>query len=385
MTSPVDCVGSDLRYSRAMTRTLLQARGLTKVFPPAGRGPEHKPVRAVDDVDLEIDAGETHGLVGESGSGKTTVGRLLLRLIDADGGTATFEGLDLLALRGAELRQVRRQIQLVFQDPFSSVDPRFRAWEIVAEPWLTHRLYDRAERRRRADELLTRVGIDPVVGDQRPAAFSGGQLQRIGIARALALEPSLVICDEPVSALDVSVQAQIVNLLIDLQAERGMSYLFIAHDLALVRHLSHRVSVMYLGRIVESGTRGDVFERAAHPYTQALLAAMGRPGQEALDRRLIRGEAARPGEVPSGCAYRTRCPKAQAICATERPALVDRGQGHPVACHFAEVDTTLSTARAAPPTAPRAAPPTAPPPRARRPLRRPWAGRLSDGRGGRWR
>jgi oligopeptide transport system ATP-binding protein len=299
-------------------------------------------VRAVDDVDLDIDEGQTHGLVGESGSGKTTVGRLLLRLIDADSGTATFKGVDLLALRGEELRRLRREIQLVFQDPFSSVDPRFRAWEIVAEPWLTHRMHDRFERRRRAEDLLARVGIDPTYADRRPPSFSGGQLQRIGIARALALEPALVICDEPVSALDVSVQAQIVNLLIELQAERGVSYLFIAHDLALVRHLSHSVSVMYLGRIVETGTREDVFERAAHPYTQALLAAMGHPDPDALAGRIVRGEGARPGEVPSGCAYRTRCPKAQAICASERPALVDRGQGHPVACHFAAVDPMLA-------------------------------------------
>jgi oligopeptide transport system ATP-binding protein len=326
-----------------MAAPLLEARGLTKVYPPTGRGPEHRPVRAVDDVDLDVAEGETHGLVGESGSGKTTVGRLLLRLTPADAGTATFKGRDLLALRGAELRAIRRDIQLVFQDPYSSVDPRFRAWEVIAEPWLTHRLHDRAERRLRAEALLARVGIDPGLADQRPAAFSGGQLQRIGIARALALEPSLVICDEPVSALDVSVQAQIVNLLLDLQAERGVSYLFIAHDLALVRHLSHRVSVMYLGRIVESGTRADVFERAAHPYTQALLAAIGRPSADALGRHVVRGEATRAGEVPSGCAYRTRCPKAQAICAAERPALVDRGQGHPVACHFAEVDALLVT------------------------------------------
>jgi oligopeptide transport system ATP-binding protein len=321
-----------------MAEPLLQVRGLTKVFPPAGRGPVHRPVRAVDDVDLDIDEGRTHGLVGESGSGKTTVARLLLRLIDADAGSALFKGRDLLALRGAELRRVRREVQLVFQDPYSSVDPRFRAWEVIAEPWLTHRLYDRAERKRRAEELLARVGIDPSLGDQRPAAFSGGQLQRIGIARALALAPSLLICDEPVSALDVSVQAQIVNLLIDLQAERGVSYLFIAHDLALVRHLSHRVSVMYLGRVVETGTREDVFERAAHPYTQALLAATAGPIAPELGRHVVAGEGAAPGEVPSGCAYRTRCPKARAICASERPGLVDRGQGHPVACHFAELD-----------------------------------------------
>jgi oligopeptide/dipeptide ABC transporter ATP-binding protein len=324
-----------------MTEPLLQATGLTKVYPPAGRGPEHRPVRAVDDVDLEIAEGETHGLVGGSGSGKTTVGRLLLRLTDADAGMAIFRGRDLLALEGSALRSVRREIQLVYQDPYSSVDPRSRAWEIVAEPWLSQGLYDRSDRRRRAEALLARVGIDASFADQRPRAFSGGQLQRIGIARALALEPSLVICDEPVSALDVSVQAQVINLLMDLQAERGVSYLFIAHDLALVRHLSHRVSVMDLGRIVETGTRADIFERAAHPYTKALIAAMGQPRAAPGTGMAARGEPARPGEVPTGCAYRTRCPMAQAICASDRPALVDRGQGHPVACHFAAVDATL--------------------------------------------
>ena len=196
-------------------------------------------------------------------------------------------------------------------------------------------MYDRAERRRRAEALLARVGIDPALADRRPAAFSGGQLQRIGIARALALEPSLVVCDEPVSALDVSVQGQILNLLIDLKRELGMSYLLIAHDLAVVRHSSDRVSVMYMGRIVETGTRDDVFGRAAHPYTQALLAAMEHPRADALAGKLVAGDPPRPTEPPSGCAFRTRCPKAQAVCADEAPALVDRGQGHPVACHFA--------------------------------------------------
>jgi oligopeptide/dipeptide ABC transporter ATP-binding protein len=311
----------------ALPALLLQARGLTKTF-PVRRGGERRLLRAVDGVDLDIAPGETHGLVGESGSGKSTTGRLILRLIEPDAGTARFGGLDLFALSGAELRAVRREIQLVYQDPFSSVDPRFRARDIVAEPWVIHRMYDRAERRRR-------VGIDPALGDRRPAAFSGGQLQRIGIARALALEPSLVVCDEPVSALDVSVQGQILNLLMELKQELGMSYLFIAHDLAVVRHISDRVSVMYMGRIVETGTRHGVFERAGHPYTQALLVAMEHPREDALVGRLVPGDPPRPTDPPSGCAFRTRCPKAQAVCAAEVPALVDRGQGHPVACHFA--------------------------------------------------
>jgi ABC-type glutathione transport system ATPase component len=269
-----------------MAGLLLDARGLSKTF-SSGRGRSRREVRAVQDVDVAVAAGETLGLVGESGSGKSTTGRILLRLVEPDAGSATFRGQDLFALRGAALRQMRRHMQLVYQDPFSSVDPRFRARDIVAEPWVIHRLYGRDERRRRADELLERVGIDPALGDRRPASFSGGQLQRIGIARALALEPELIICDEPVSALDVSVQGQILNLLMDLQAERGISYLFIAHDLAVVRHIAHRVSVMKDGRIVESGTRDEVFERPGADYTRQLLAAMaldgsGRDGSAAV-------------------------------------------------------------------------------------------------------
>jgi peptide/nickel transport system ATP-binding protein len=257
-----------------MGEPLLDARGLCKTF-ASGRGSSRREVRAVQDVDLAIEAGQTHGLVGESGSGKSTTGRILLRLVQPDAGSATFRGQDLFALEGADLREVRRRMQLVYQDPYSSVDPRFRARDIVAEPWVIHGLHGRDERRRRADQLLERVGIDPSLGDRRPSSFSGGQLQRIGIARALALEPDLIICDEPVSALDVSVQGQILNLLMDLQAERGVSYLFIAHDLAVVRHISHRVSVMREGRVVESGTREDIFERPQHDYTKLLLAAMG--------------------------------------------------------------------------------------------------------------
>ena len=262
-----------------MGELLLDARGLVKTF-SSGRGGSRREVRAVQDVSIAIEVGQTHGLVGESGSGKSTTGRILLRLIEPDAGSATFRGGDLFALKGVELRKMRRHMQLIYQDPFSSVDPRFRARDIVAEPWVIHGLYDREERARRADRLLERVGIDPGLGDHRPPSFSGGQLQRIGIARALALEPDLIICDEPVSALDVSVQGQILNLLMDLQAELGLSYLFIAHDLAVVRHISDRVSVLREGRIVESGSREQIFERPQHEYTRALLAAMGeRPAE----------------------------------------------------------------------------------------------------------
>jgi len=314
---------------------LLAVRGLHKRF-AVGSGGAKRFVHAVNGVDLDVAAGETHGLVGESGSGKSTVGRLILRLIEPDAGTARFADVDLFALRGAELRAVRRRMQLVYQDPASSLDPRWTARDLVAEPWAIGGLYDAAERRRRVDALLERVGLDPAQADKRPAAFSGGQLQRIGIARALALEPDLVICDEPVSALDVSVQGQIINLLADLQAERDLAYLFIAHDLGVVRHVSDRVSVMILGRIVETGTRDEVFDRPAHPYTQALLAAMTSDDPADLHARIRPGEPPRPTDPPSGCPFRTRCPWAQAVCAAEMPALEERGQGHPVACHFAD-------------------------------------------------
>jgi oligopeptide/dipeptide ABC transporter ATP-binding protein len=316
-----------------MVEPLLDARGLRKSF-ASGRGGDRHVVRAVDDVDLRIEAGETHGLVGGSGSGKSTTGRLLLRLIEPDAGTATFRGVDLFALKGAALRLMRRHMQLIYQDPFSSVDPRFRIRDIVAEPWSIHGLYAAAERRRRADALLERVGIDPSQADRRPASFSGGQLQRIGIARALALEPSLIVCDEPVSALDVSVQGQILNLLMDLKRDLGLAYLFIAHDLGVVRHISDVVSVMYAGRIVESGPRDQLFGAAAHPYTRALLAAVGIPDGAGRTESLEPGTEPMPaGDASEGCAYRARCPLARPVCATERPELVDRGGGHPVACH----------------------------------------------------
>jgi oligopeptide transport system ATP-binding protein len=323
---------------------LLEVRGVHKRFPLGGG----RSVHAVQGVDLEIGAGETHGLVGESGSGKSTVGRLILRLLEPDAGSATFAGHDLFALRGAELRAVRRRMQLIYQDPASSLDPRWTARDLVAEPWAIGRMFDGAERGRRAEALLERVGLDASQARKRPGAFSGGQLQRIGIARALALEPDLVICDEPVSALDVSVQGQILNLIQDLQAERGLAYLFIAHDLGVVRHLSHRVSVMLLGRIVETGTRDEVFGRPSHPYTQALLAAADPDDPMALQGRVVPGEPARPTDPPSGCVFRTRCPFAQAICATEEPELLDRGQGHPAACHFSDQLAPMDSPATAP-------------------------------------
>jgi oligopeptide/dipeptide ABC transporter ATP-binding protein len=323
-----------------MPDPLLDAHGLSKTF-VSGRGGSRREVAAVQDVSLRLDTGETHGLVGESGSGKSTTGRILLRLIERDAGSATFRGADLFALSGAELRRMRRHMQLIYQDPFSSVDPRFRARDIVAQPWAIHRMYDAPERRRRADALLERVGIDPALGDRRPASFSGGQLQRIGIARALALEPSLIVCDEPVSALDVSVQSQIINLLVELRDERDMSYLFIAHDLDVVRHISDRVSVMYAGRIVETGTRDEIFGRPSHPYTRALLAATGhRPAAATVSEPAVRTG------LPSGCAFRDRCPIAQPRCAADVPRLIERGTGHPVACFFPPVESIESASDA---------------------------------------
>ncbi len=318
-----------------MPAALVEARGLVKHFPTRrGQGV----TRAVDGVDLVVESGETHGLVGESGCGKSTTGRLVLGLLRPTSGTVRFQGRDIFAASGEEARQLRRRMQLIFQDPYSSLDPRQTVRAIVSEPWLVHGVFTAAERRSRADALLERVGLDPALADRRPRSFSGGQRQRIGIARALALDPALIVCDEPVSALDVSVQGQILNLLADLRRSLGISYLFIAHDLAVVRHISRRVSVMYLGKIVETGTRDDIFNRPAHPYTQALLAAAAATRPDGANRSdapaVLPGDPPSPSAPPSGCVFRTRCPRAAPRCAQEVPALEDRGQGHPVACHF---------------------------------------------------
>ncbi|WP_312856577.1 ABC transporter ATP-binding protein [Phytoactinopolyspora halotolerans] len=297
-------------------------------------------VQAVDGVNLELYPGETMGLVGESGCGKSTVSKLIMGLEKPTSGQILFEGKDVAAMSRRELRRYRRQVQIVFQDPYASLNPRMTVGNIVAEPWDIHPdVVPRKERPRRVRELLDLVGLNPDYANRYPHQFSGGQRQRIGVARALALRPSVLVCDEPVSALDVSVQAQVMNLLEDLQDELGLSYLFIAHDLSVVRHLSDRVAVMYLGRIVESGTHADVYDQPAHPYTQALLSAV--PVHEpalrgAKERIVLTGDVPSPADPPSGCRFRTRCWKAQQICVDQDPALVDRGQGHPSACHFAE-------------------------------------------------
>jgi len=323
-----------------MTETLLSVEGLSKVFPSRRRafGLKRKPgVKAVDGIGFAVGRGETLALVGESGCGKSTTGRLLLRLIEPTAGRILFRGRDIAAAGRREMHELRRHLQIIFQDPYGSLSPRRTVADIVAEPLVAHGLVrNAAERRDTVARLLTRVGLSPDLMQRYPREFSGGQRQRIGIARAIGVDPAFVVADEPVSALDVSVQAQIVNLLQDLQEQQGLSYLFISHDLRVVRHIASRVAVMYLGRIVEEGPKDAIFSAPQHPYSQALLSAAPEPGIARKSRRIIlQGDVPSPTAVPSGCSFRTRCPLAQPICAEERPAMRAVAPGQEAACHFA--------------------------------------------------
>ncbi|TFV60058.1 ATP-binding cassette domain-containing protein [Mycobacterium sp. PS03-16] len=319
-----------------MSDTLLTVRDLRKSFRVPGGGKRR--LCALDGINLDLNRGETLGLVGESGCGKSTLARTLMMLERPDSGTVRFDGIDPYTLRGKELLDFRRRVQMVFQDPYASLNARMSAAEIIAEPWRTHKslVENRRDRDMRVRGLLDLVGLGAKAADKYPQEFSGGQRQRIGIARALALNPDVVICDEPVSALDLSVQAQVLNLLHDLQQQLGIAYIFISHDLSVVRHVADRVAVMYLGRIIESGATDPVFDRANHPYTAALMsAAPTLDDGKRRERILLRGEVPSPLNPPSGCRFRTRCWRATDVCATAAPpiAVDPQAPGHQAECY----------------------------------------------------
>jgi oligopeptide transport system ATP-binding protein len=320
---------------------LLKVEGLKMHF-PVYRGVFRSRVgeiKAVDGITFDILRGETLGLVGESGCGKSTAGRTILQLYRPTAGSVYLDGEDLSTLHGRKLRQHRRKMQMIFQDPYASLDPRMTVGEIVGEPLDVHRTVRGKERRERIAHLLQVVGLNPLYADRYPHEFSGGQRQRVGIARALALSPSFIVCDEPISALDVSIQAQVVNLLEDIQKEMGLTYLFIAHDLSMVRHISTRVAVMYLGKLMELSDRSEVYIDPLHPYTMSLLSAIPIPDPVLEERRkriILTGDVPSPANPPSGCVFHTRCPYAEAICGETIPAWREIHSGHWVACHFAE-------------------------------------------------
>ena len=325
--------------------SLLEVTDLKKHFPTYQQKlirTEGDPVKAVDGLTLSLDAGETLGLVGESGCGKSTAGRTILRLLDPTGGKIVFEGQDVTHAEGQGLRNLRRDMQMVFQDPYGSLNPRHPVGAIIAAPFQIQGVKPEGGVKRAVQELMERVGLNPEHYNRYPHEFSGGQRQRIGIARALAVDPKFIVCDEPVSALDVSIQAQVINLLEDIQAEQNLAYVFIAHDLSVVRHISDRVLVMYLGRPMEMADRDALYERPLHPYTQALMSAVPVPEpRRDRERILLKGDLPSPQNPPSGCVFRTRCPYATEKCAAEVPMLVEREYGHQVACHYPAVRQVL--------------------------------------------
>ena len=317
--------------------TLLKVDNLRKAFKVSANRPgaAKQSLKAVDGVSFEIKSGETLGLVGESGCGKSTTGKLLLRLIEPDSGTIQFDGRDVAGMRHRELTAIRRDMQMIFQDPYSSLNPRMRVGEIIGEPLVVHSLAKGRAIKEQALTLMQKVGLAPEHYDRYPHEFSGGQRQRIGIARTLAVQPRLIVADEPVSALDLSIQAQIVNLLKDLQEEFGLTYLFISHDLGIIEHVCDRVAVMYLGRIVEIATAEQLYHQPCHPYTEALLNAVPIPDpQRVRKHQILSGEIPSPINPPTGCHFHPRCPYAQEICRKEYPALTDHAEGHQSACHF---------------------------------------------------
>lgn len=323
-------------------KTLLQVQDLVKHF-PIKRGvilqQEAGAVRAVDGISFHVLKGETLGLVGESGCGKSTTGRTVLQLFRPTSGSVIFDGVDLVRLKGRDLRLIRRKMQMIFQDPYASLNPRMTVGEIVGEPLIIYNICRGPVIEDRVARLLEMVGLNPSFANRYPHEFSGGQRQRVGIARALALQPSFIVCDEPISALDVSIQAQVVNLLEDLQKEFDLTYLFIAHDLSMVRHISTRIAVMYLGIITELANRDELYLKPLHPYTQALLSAVPIPDPVADARReriILKGDVPSPTNLPSGCRFRTRCPFAEDICAEQQPEFREMLPGHFAACHFAE-------------------------------------------------
>jgi oligopeptide/dipeptide ABC transporter ATP-binding protein len=329
-----------LEQPAAATGPLVHVRGLVKHF-PITRGIVFRrkigAVRAVDGVSFEVQRGETLGIVGETGCGKSTTAKLVMRLLEPTAGEIVFAGEDITRVKGAKLKAVRREVQMIFQDPYSSLNPRKTIGSIIAEPFAIHGLEkDRLERKRAVQGLMEMVGLNPEHYNRYPHEFSGGQRQRIGVARALALNPKLLIADEPVSALDVSIQAQVLNLLRDMQRSLGLTLVFIAHDLSVVRHMCDRVAVMYLGKIVEIGPNDALFDFPRHPYTGGLLAAVpvADPSRRGDRRTLLSGDVPSPANPPSGCRFHTRCPKAQERCSLEEPLLEDKGSGTQVACHF---------------------------------------------------